>query len=648
MIPGRFHRADAFRKFFEQHAHFQSGQPDTDTNMRTPLTKRQMAVVLAGKVDAVRVGEGGIIAIAADEPVKHFVARANLFAVIVEITRGGAAEIQGRGGPADDFIRGGIPDRARLQLRQQFGLMGKCLNPGGDGIAGCVVACSHHQAEQIAEFVFGHHSAVWAGLQNHVQDAVRIARSGLFAHQIFGINVKFGPGRRVERHHPKFIGGHFVQHMGGEIRVGVGHQRIALLHQPIEIFVRGADDAAQHAHGQLAGDVSGGIKGAFLQGIIKDLHTNLANDLFELRDHRAGKRAGNFDAHCHMIGTVGFLKGASGEVFFVGLVLHPDAARRGQQIGLAVQLQNIGLTRDGPKALAIGVVGPGHRIFAAQTGERVERGAVQKRIMAGQIGVAIVIGGPDRHGAISLLAGWSNSKYTKRVHKYVKWQIMHIAILMANTDESAFAQAHPRDGEKFSGLLRGVRPAWQFSVFSVKDGEFPPEGAVFDGWLITGSPASVNDPQDWTLRLLGLIRQIVAAGQPLFGACFGHQAIAVALGGVVGENPGGWVFGATDTVLEDEKIRLYAAHKEQVLALPMGAVVLGGNDECPIGSFAIGRGVLTTQYHPEMTPEFMAALVAEYFRKLPKEIAERAKASLAVPADTGAMAVRIVQFFEGG
>lgn len=225
---------------------------------------------------------------------------------------------------------------------------------------------------------------------------------------------------------------------------------------------------------------------------------------------------------------------------------------------------------------------------------------------------------------------------------------MHIAILMANTDESAFAQAHPRDGEKFSALLRGVRPAWQFSVFSVKNGVFPSEGAVFDGWLITGSPASVNDRLDWTLRLLGLIRQIVAAGQPLFGACFGHQAIAVALGGVVGENPGGWVFGATDTVLEDEKIRLYAAHKEQVLALPMGAVVLGGNDECPIGSFAIGRGVLTTQYHPEMTPEFMAALVAEYSSKLPTVVSERAKTSLAVPADTSAMAVRIVRFFEGG
>ena len=34
---------------------------------------------------------------------------------------------------------------------------------------------------------------------------------------------------------------------------------------------------------------------------------------------------------------------------------------------------------------------------------------------------------------------------------------------------------------------------------------------------------------------------------PLFGACFGHQAIALALGGSVEANPGGWVFGTTAT-----------------------------------------------------------------------------------------------------
>ncbi|OYU41358.1 MAG: glutamine amidotransferase [Pseudorhodobacter sp. PARRP1] len=223
---------------------------------------------------------------------------------------------------------------------------------------------------------------------------------------------------------------------------------------------------------------------------------------------------------------------------------------------------------------------------------------------------------------------------------------MHIAVLVANTDESAFAQGHPKDGAKFATLLHEMRPEWRVSSFSVKDGAFPDEGMRFDGWIITGSPASVHDTDAWVGRLFGLIRAIVARGEPLFGACFGHQAIAVALGGVVGDNPGGWVFGGVDTVMEGAQIRLYAAHREQVLAVPAGAVVLGGNADCAVGSFAIGRRVLTTQYHPEMTHGFMTALVAEYEAKLPADVAARARESLALPADRATIAARMVRFFE--
>ena len=224
---------------------------------------------------------------------------------------------------------------------------------------------------------------------------------------------------------------------------------------------------------------------------------------------------------------------------------------------------------------------------------------------------------------------------------------MHIAVLMANTDESEFAQAHPRDGSKFEALLHELRPDWRVRVYAVKDGQFPAEGAVYDGWIITGSPASVHDSDAWVGQLEALIRRLVAEEQPLFGACFGHQAIAKALGGVVGDNPGGWVFGLTETEIEGVPVRLYAAHSEQVLHLPAGAVVIGGNADCPVGSFAIGKTVLTTQYHPEMTPEFVTALVGEYADKLPADVARRAEASLAQVADRATIAARIVRFFEG-
>lgn len=249
--------------------------------------------------------------------------------------------------------------------------------------------------------------------------------------------------------------------------------------------------------------------------------------------------------------------------------------------------------------------------------------------------------------------------YIKRRFKYVKKILgksaMHLAILMTNTDHSAFAQQHPKDGAKFTALLHLVRPDWQTTVFTVTDMDFPHNISDFDGVIITGSPASVHDPAPWVARLLGLIRQISDQKIPMFGACFGHQAIALALGGQVTRNPGGWVFGQTQTTLTHRmpwmralpgQLRLYAAHVEQVTKLPAGAQILTTNPACPIGGFALGRHIYTTQYHPEMTAEFIAALVQHLSTDLPPDVIARARDSLTQPADTLAFAGSLAQFFE--
>ncbi|SEQ14086.1 type 1 glutamine amidotransferase [Thalassovita taeanensis] len=232
---------------------------------------------------------------------------------------------------------------------------------------------------------------------------------------------------------------------------------------------------------------------------------------------------------------------------------------------------------------------------------------------------------------------------------------MRIAILMTNTDDSPFSDQHPKDGEKFTALLHLARPDWKTQVFSVKDGIFPDDLNGFDGAIITGSPASVHDSDPWVAQLMDLIRQMVADGLPLFGACFGHQAIALALGGKVEQNPGGWVFGRTESQIAARAdwmaglpatLGLYAAHVEQVTQLPKGARILTTCAACPVGGFAIGHAVYTTQYHPEMTPDFIAALTDELADKLPPAVLTQARASLTAPADTVAFAESIARFFE--
>ena len=232
---------------------------------------------------------------------------------------------------------------------------------------------------------------------------------------------------------------------------------------------------------------------------------------------------------------------------------------------------------------------------------------------------------------------------------------MHLAVLMTNTDESDFAQGHPKDGEKFTQLIDLVRPTWQVTSFAVKDGVFPSDISDFDGVIITGSPASVHDKDSWVGNLLQLIRIAYAKNIPQFGACFGHQAIAMALDGNVEPNDDGWVFGLTESKITTkaewmqglpDTLLQYGAHIEQVTKLPIGAEVLSSSATCGITGFRIADTVYTTQNHPEMTPGFIAALVAEYAPKLPAGVGKTAQASLTRRADTLPYAESIARFFE--
>jgi GMP synthase-like glutamine amidotransferase len=233
------------------------------------------------------------------------------------------------------------------------------------------------------------------------------------------------------------------------------------------------------------------------------------------------------------------------------------------------------------------------------------------------------------------------------VSELVKENFMRLAILMTNTDASPFSQQHPDDGQKFSSLLHRVRPGWEIEVYAVKDGLFP-DTLDFDGLLITGSPASVHDGTVWISTLEELVRTAIHKKIPLFGACFGHQVIARALGAKVGYNPDGWVLGRVETTFENNSatVPLYAAHKEQVLSLPKGAKIVARTPGCEIAGFAINDHVLTTQYHPEMTNSFIKALLNAFADNIGKETTDKAAKTLIKGTDLDALAEWIASFFE--
>jgi GMP synthase-like glutamine amidotransferase len=231
-----------------------------------------------------------------------------------------------------------------------------------------------------------------------------------------------------------------------------------------------------------------------------------------------------------------------------------------------------------------------------------------------------------------------------------------IAVLLTNDDTSAFAADFPNDGQKVVQLLQPLKPNWSFEVVPVKDGVLPESPEAFDGYVITGSPASVNDDSlHWVGQLLDFIRAVHAARQPLVGLCFGHQAVARALGGQVARNAAGWGLGTAPTHWtttpawmqpSQATTTLMAAHNEQVTRMPEGAVCLGGSDFCPIGSMQIGKHIWTTQFHPEMPLVFMKALLGYLDDKLDAETMARAHASLNNAADVPLFGQWMVQFFD--
>jgi len=230
-----------------------------------------------------------------------------------------------------------------------------------------------------------------------------------------------------------------------------------------------------------------------------------------------------------------------------------------------------------------------------------------------------------------------------------------IAILLTNTDDSAFARGHPDDAHKVAAMLRPLRPDWTFDCFSAKDGRLPPEDDRYDGVVITGSVASVNDDAPWIAALADRVAALLAARVPMVGLCFGHQLIARVLGGRVGANPHGLRVGVVTTRFTAVEpwmrppaptLALFAAHQEQVLALPAQARVLGGDPGCPVGAFAVGDHVLTTQYHPELSPDFMAGLLEAFAPAFGPAVTARARGQIGQPVDAALFAQWVVQFLE--
>ncbi len=231
----------------------------------------------------------------------------------------------------------------------------------------------------------------------------------------------------------------------------------------------------------------------------------------------------------------------------------------------------------------------------------------------------------------------------------------HIAVLSPYEGDHTFTARHPNDGAKLALALQPLRPDWLFHTWPVSQGRWPEDLRAYDGFIISGSPASVNDESAWIRVLEERVRELHALKRPMVGICFGHQVIAKALGGSVGASPAGLRVGTITSILEDhapwmqprqDVLRLYAAQEDHVTALPAGASALGGDEVCPITLYAIGNSVFATQCHPEFEQDFMQDLLEALPQHMTPAAHARGCAQILEPVDAKLMRQWIVQFFD--
>ena len=83
-------------------------------------------------------------------------------------------------------------------------------------------------------------------------------------------------------------------------------------------------------------------------------------------------------------------------------------------------------------------------------------------------------------------------------------------------------------------------------IVDVERGAALPARDGFAGIIVTGSGAMVTDRHDWSERSAAWLGDAAHAGTPVFGICYGHQLLAHALGGEVGDNPNGREMGTVE------------------------------------------------------------------------------------------------------
>jgi GMP synthase (glutamine-hydrolysing) len=136
--------------------------------------------------------------------------------------------------------------------------------------------------------------------------------------------------------------------------------------------------------------------------------------------------------------------------------------------------------------------------------------------------------------------------------------------------------------------------------------------------------------------------------------CYGHQLLAHALGGKVDYHPDGRETGTQAVTLFDsaqddplfsqlpKQFPAQLTHKQSVIELPPGAVLLGRSTFEPHQAFRVGKNAWGVQFHPEFNEQIMKAYLEVQYPDLETEgLDANALLSSVQPAPTASQLLRL-------
>ena len=167
--------------------------------------------------------------------------------------------------------------------------------------------------------------------------------------------------------------------------------------------------------------------------------------------------------------------------------------------------------------------------------------------------------------------------------------------------------------------------------------------------IVGGSPFDISTPADKKSAtqlevesgFRELLDAVIAKDFPFLGCCSGNGLLGSYLGAPISGKYAEAVGGATiqlsdegklDHLLKDfpETFRVLLGHKEACDITPPGAVLLAGNDACPVQMFRVKNNIYATQFHPEADTEGFTVRINIYkdYGYFPADSAEKLIAAI--------------------